>query len=249
MADHAALPLLTPAWPAPSTVGACFTVRAGGVGMPPWDGFNLATHVGDDPLQVVANRARLRATLGLRHEPCWLEQVHGNHVVRLHEASAGVVADATITTIAGLACVVMVADCVPLLLCAADGSEVAAVHAGWRGLAGGIIGRTVAAFGAAPPRLLAWVGPCIGPGAYVVGNDVRRQLLAATVDAQDCFSAAGDGWYCDLAALATRQLAAAGVASIARANTCVYSDRTRFYSYRRDGVTGRNAALIWLKSG
>jgi hypothetical protein len=159
-----------------------------------------------------------------------------------------VIAAAAITAVPGLACVVMVADCVPILLCSQDGREVAAVHAGWRGLAGGIIARAVAAFRAPPTTLLAWVGPCIGAAAYVVGSDVRAALSAATPDAQACFARAATGWHCDLAALAARQLDAAGVSACGTARVCVHDEAAHYYSYRRDGRTGRMAALIWLKS-
>ncbi|MEQ8660859.1 MAG: peptidoglycan editing factor PgeF [Gammaproteobacteria bacterium] len=241
--------LVSPAWPAPATVGACFTTRLGGVSVAPFDTLNLAMHVGDDPARVAENRARLRAALGPGVAPCWLDQVHGSHVVRLDDAVSGCAADAAITTRPGLACAVMVADCVPVLLCARDGREVAAVHAGWRGLAGGIIGAAVGAFAAAPRALLAWIGPCIGPVAYAVGDDVRRQLLAATPHGACCFARTGAGWQCDLAALAARQLAHLGVTAITRADTCVHAAPTRYYSHRRDGTSGRNAALIWLKAG
>ncbi|MEQ8233934.1 MAG: peptidoglycan editing factor PgeF [Gammaproteobacteria bacterium] len=246
-----ALAILTPAWPAPAAVGACFTTRQGGVSERPWASFNLATHVGDDPAHVAANRARLRAVLGLAHEPGWLEQVHGTRVARLGAPRGGVTADAAITRVPGLACVVMVADCVPVLLCDDEGREVAAAHAGWRGLAGGILAGAVAAFARAPRHLLAWIGPCIGPAAYTVGDDVRRQLLTATPGGENCFAPRHDGagWHCDLAALAARQLRRASVAAVTGADTCVHDDPARFYSYRRDGETGRNAALIWLKTG
>lgn len=241
-------PLIAPAWAAPANVGACFTTRLGGVSRAPWDSFNLGAHVGDDADAVTENRARLQRALGLETPPCWLQQVHGIEVLRLTAPGAGRQADAAITAVPGLACVVMVADCVPILLCSRDGHEVAAVHAGWRGLAGGIIARAVAAFRAPPAALLAWVGPCIGAAAYVVGDDVRAALDAATPAATACFTPAATGWHCDLAALAARQLGGAGVGTCTVAGTCVHDDATHYYSYRRDGRTGRMAALIWLKS-
>jgi len=240
--------LLAPAWTVPVNVGACFTTRLGGVSSAPWDSFNLASHVGDEPGAVAENRARLMRALGLDTPPCWLEQVHGVEVLRLTAPIADRRADAAVTAVPGLACVVMVADCVPLLLCSRDGREVAAVHAGWRGLAGGIIARAVAAFRAPPASLLAWIGPCIGATAYVVGNDVRSALCAVTPDAGTCFARAPAGWHCDLAALAARQLAGAGVGAWTSAGACVHADAAHYYSYRRDGRTGRMAALIWLKS-
>ncbi|MCB1745871.1 MAG: peptidoglycan editing factor PgeF [Gammaproteobacteria bacterium] len=250
MSDVASGPaLLVPEWPAPPRVSACFTTRRGGCSNAPWDSFNLATHVGDATAAVARNRALLGDRLGADVSPCWMEQVHGERVVRL-DARPGepLRADAAITRRPGLACTVMVADCVPILLCAADGGEVAAVHAGWRGLANGIVGRAVAAFSAMPSTLLAWIGPCIGAGAYVVDDALRTRFLELDPGAAGCFSGGPAQWHFDLHALAHRQLALAGITAVYGAPCCVHADATRFYSYRRDGVTGRMAALIWIRT-
>lgn len=237
-----------PAWPIPPTVGCCFTTRRGGVSAPPYDGANLALHVGDDPAAVRQNRAALRARLGLAHEPCWLDQVHGASVHRAAPADPVPHADAAITRVPGLACVVMVADCVPLLLCDEDGTEVAAVHAGWRGLRAGVIGATVAAFAAPAARLRAWIGPHIGVSAYAVGDALRDEFDGVAA-ANGCFERHGGRLHFNLARACSRALAAAGVAVISDAHACVHASRDDWYSYRRDGVTGRQAALIWIRSG
>lgn len=243
--------LLQPAWPAPANVGACFTTRLGGTSSGAWASFNLAAHVGDDAIAVARNRALLGAALGDDIHACWLEQVHGNAVVRLacipppHAPPTR--ADAAITRVAGLACTVMVADCVPLLLCDDDGLEVAAVHAGWRGLANGIVARAVGRFRAPAARLRAWIGPCIGAEAYRVDTTLYERFLALDPGAAGCFTRIDDDWQFDLHALARRQLAATGVTAIHGEPCCVHRDTERFYSYRRDGVTGRMAALIWIR--
>lgn len=240
------VPCLTPNWAAPARVRASFSTRRGGVSSGPWTGLNLAAHVGDDPAAVAHNRARLRAALALPAEPCWLEQVHGTRVVRPAGATELPPADAGYTRRAGVVCAVMVADCVPILLCSRRGDEVAAVHAGWRGLAAGIVARATAAFAARAHDLMAWIGPAIGPSAYVVGSELRAQFLAADPGSAALFKAQAAAWLLDLPGLAARQLARAGVHDVSCAGRCVHSEPTSFYSYRRDGITGRMAALIWL---
>ena len=236
-------PCLRPQWPAPPGVGALCTTRAGGVSPPPYASLNLALHVGDAPARVAANRRRLAALLGPGVEVAWLEHDPGATVRR---ARPGVTArgDGLWTDAPGLACAVLTADCLPVLLCDAAGSAVAALHAGWRGLAAGILQAGVAAMGRPPARLMAWLGPAIGPARYVVGPEVR----AAFPGAKAAFAPAGDGrWHCDLYALARLALAAAGVEAVYGGGACTYDDR-RFYSYRRDGVTGRMASLVWLEA-
>lgn len=239
-----ALRLLTPAWPAPAAVRACFTTRHGGVSRGPWHGLNLALHVGDEAAAVHANRALLQEHLGLAESPCWVEQVHGSTVVRA-PAGAGAAADAVITTAPGVACAIMVADCLPVLLCAADGSEVAAVHAGWRGLDGGVIAAAVGAFACPPAALLAWLGPAIGPRAYQVGADLRTRFIAADAAHVAAFHADGEAWTMDLAQIARRQLAQLGVHRVWQHAACVCTQAEDYYSFRRDRQTGRMAALIW----
>ncbi|WP_295541948.1 peptidoglycan editing factor PgeF [uncultured Pseudacidovorax sp.] len=246
--------LIRPDWPAPPGVHALCTTRDGGVSGEAQGGgragLNLGTHVGDDPATVAENRARLARAAGAR--PVYLQQVHGSTCARLDAASAdGLEADACITADPGLACTIMVADCLPVLLCDAEGRQVAAAHCGWRGLAGGVLERTVAAFG--PARtLLAWLGPCIGPTAFEVGPEVRAAFIAADEGAAACFvpGAAAGKWLADLPALARRRLAALGVRDVhgndGGAAWCTVGNPSVFFSYRRDGrVSGRFAALVW----
>ena len=246
-ATHPAPTLIVPDWPAPAAVRAVFTTRRGGTSVGPWASLNLATHVGDDGAAAASNRARLQHWLGLESQPRWLEQVHSTTVARFDAPGATVPkADAAVTTCPGLACAVLVADCVPVLLCSDDGAEVAAVHAGWRGLDGGVLARAVAAFHAPPHRLLAWIGPCIGASAYRVGPELVQRFATRDSGSAACFRQHDDAWQLDLHALTRRQLAAAGVGAIHGQPRCVYAEPAEFFSYRRDGVTGRMAALIWI---
>ena len=243
---RAAPEFLRPGWPAPARVRAAMTTRAGGVSTGPFASFNLATHVGDDPAAVAENRRRLRDALALPAEPAWLEQVHGARVVLLPEPAAGP-ADAAVTFTAGSVCAVLVADCRPVFLSGRDGDRVGIAHAGWRGLAAGVLEATVAALACDPGRLVAWLGPAIGPRAFEVGGEVRDAFLARDAGAAAAFVPGREGrWLADLASLARRRLAAAGVAAVTGGELCTHSDAARFYSYRRDGVTGRMAALAWL---
>jgi purine-nucleoside/S-methyl-5'-thioadenosine phosphorylase / adenosine deaminase len=244
-ADVSGPDIIVPQWPAPAAIRAAFTLRTGGVSAAPFDTCNLAAHVGDDPRAVAANRRRLRALLELPAEPVWLEQVHGHRVVELGAAAPGP-ADAAVAHAAGTICAIQVADCMPVLFAAADGSAVGAAHAGWRGLAGGVLEATVRALARAPGELLAWLGPAIGPENFEVGEEVRAAFLAADAGAGGAFAANQRGrWQCDLYALARRRLAALGVASVSGGGWCTYADAGRFFSYRRDGRCGRMAALIW----
>lgn len=239
-----------PDWPAPAGVRAAFTVRSGGLSEPPFDTLNVAAHVGDEPRAVAANRALLRASLGLPSEPVWLEQVHGQRVVELDgPAALGFPgpADAAVTRAPGTVCAIQVADCMPVLFAAADASAVGAAHAGWRGLAGGVLEATVRAMRTPPGELLAWLGPAIGQAHFEVGGEVRAAFLAGDSGAASAFVANPRGrWQCDLYALARRRLAAIGVASVHGGGWCTYADSGRFFSYRRDGRCGRMAALIWI---
>jgi polyphenol oxidase len=258
-----ALEVLVPEWPAPAAVRAAFTLRTGGVSAPPFDSLNLGVHVGDAPQAVAENRRRLRAQLHLPAEPAWIEQVHGTDVLDLDTApiasaagNSGAgreatrrTADAFLTRRAGHVCVVQVADCMPVLFAARDGSAIAAAHAGWRGLAAGVLEATVARLGAEPRRLLAWLGPAIGPAHFEVGDEVRAAFAAQDTGAAPAFVANARGrWQCDLTALARRRLAALGVTMVCGGNWCTYADPRRFFSYRRDHRCGRMAALIWLES-
>lgn len=243
-------PLITPAWPLPAPVKACFTTRRGGHSEAPWATFNLATHVGDNAASVRDNRAALSRACGLARPPQWLTQVHGRDVCRVGDAmnapDTAPRADAAITRAPGTACAVLVADCVPVLLCADDGSEVAAVHAGWRGLAAGVIAATVAAFSVPAPRLHAWIGPCIRADAYTVGAELVARFAANPALQRTAFRRRHGQWTMDLAACAAFELKALGLTSVTDCGLCVHADAERFYSYRRDGETGRMAALIWI---
>lgn len=239
--------LIRPDWPAPARVRACFTTRSGGGSEGPFASLNLGDHVGDDPKCVARNRASLRDRLGLPAEPLWLRQVHGCEVADSAVALFGCAADASVARSPGQVCAVMTADCLPLLLCDASGRAVAAVHAGWRGLVAGVVEQTVGVLGGDPGQILAWLGPAIGPDAFEVGGDVRDQFLAADPGAGAAFRAGVAGrWLADLYTLARGRLENVGVREVFGGGYCTYSDPGRFFSYRRDGVTGRMAGLIWL---
>jgi YfiH family protein len=245
--DSECVQILTPEWPAPPQVHAAFTLRSGGVSAAPFDSLNVGTHVGDEAAAVAENRRCLRTQLRLPEEPAWMEQVHGIEVLDLDvpRSAAGVAADAAITRRAGPVCAVQVADCLPVLLAARDGSAVAAAHAGWRGLAAGVLEATVRRLAVEPGGLIAWLGPAIGQAHFEVGEEVRRAFLAHDAGAASAFAANSRGrWQGDLAGLARRRLAALGVADFG-GYWCTYSDASRFFSYRRDGRCGRMAALIW----
>lgn len=250
-----------PHWPVPGRVRARMSWRTGGVSRTPWDGLNLGDHVGDDPVAVAHNRARWAAHLGAR--PVYLQQVHGAQLVRLDAASPhGLVADACLTRETGLACTILVADCLPLLLCDAQGRWVAAAHAGWRGLAGqgghGVIESVVAAGlaeGSAAEDIRVWLGPCIGPAAFEVGPEVREAFMAADAAAALCFVPQGDRFLADLPGLARQRLARLGIRQVhghdGTPEWCTVTQASRFFSHRRDarilGASGRLAASIWLQ--
>ena len=242
---------IVPDWPAPAGVRAVFTLRTSGVSRPPFDTFNVGARAGDDPDAVAQNRAGLRASLELPAEPAWLEQVHGSQVIDLDGQTAVEPqpprrGDAAVSHSLNHVCVVQVADCMPVLFAAADGSRVGAAHAGWRGLAGGVLEATVRAMHTPPAELHAWMGPAIGQAYFEVGEEVRAAFLAADAEAATAFIANERGrWQCDLYALARRRLAGLGVTSVHGDGWCTFSDAGRFFSYRRDGRCGRMAALIW----
>lgn len=238
---------LLPAWPAPPGVRACMTTRAGGVSEGIYASLNLAGHVGDRPGHVAENRRRLRARLGLPAEPAWLRQVHGYRVVDAAAAGLDEEADASMAREPGRVCAVLTADCLPVLFCDRAGSRVAAAHAGWRGLAAGVLEETLAALAVAPADVLVWLGAAIGPGHFEVGDEVRLAFTARHPRAAAAFRPGRPGkWFADLYALARLRLAAAGVTQVYGGGLCTHADAARFYSYRRDGETGRMAALIWI---
>ncbi|MGE0384829.1 MAG: peptidoglycan editing factor PgeF [Gammaproteobacteria bacterium] len=239
---------ITPDWPAPGGVRALSTTRAGGVSTAPYDSLNLGTHVGDATGDVARNRQRLAQAAGIKGAPRWLRQVHGRRIVDLDlDDGNEPAADGAITARAGTVCAILTADCLPILLCARTGTRVGALHAGWRGLAAGIVEAGVDTLACAPGDILAWLGPAIGAVAYEVGAEVRAAFVDRDPASAAAFAPGRPGhWYCDLAALARARLACAGVTAVFGGDTCTHSDPARFFSHRRDGVTGRMATLIWL---
>ena len=235
---------LVPDWPAPANVRALQTRRGGGVSLAPWASFNLGDHVGDAPEAVAANRAALRGLLPA--EPRWLRQVHENLAVDADFCPDFSVADAAFARRPGTVCVVMTADCLPVLFCDRAGSVVAAAHAGWRGLAAGVLENTLRAMAVPPGEVLAWLGPAIGPEKFEVGGEVREVFLGHAAAAEAAFRPAPAGkWLADIHLLARQRLAAAGVDAVYGGGECTVSDEGHYFSYRRDGVTGRMATLIW----
>lgn len=239
---------IVPEWPVAARVRALVTTRAGGVSTGPYESFNLADHVDDEPRAVAENRRRLRAACALPQEPVWLRQVHGTAALPAAAVVPGACADASFTDRVGTVCAVLTADCLPLLLSDSRGQWVAALHAGWRGLAAGVIESALAAWGAHPQDTLAWLGPAIGPRVFEVGDEVRAAFLDRDRVCAQAFAPGRPGhWYADLYQLARQRLAACGVTRVWGGHWCTFSDPARFYSYRRDGVTGRMASLIWLQ--
>lgn len=242
--------LVVPDWPAPRAVRSLLTTRRGGVSRPPYASLNLGDHVGDDRSAVAANRASLRAALAGGGDPLWLEQVHGTRVVNAAAHSPNdppLAADASFSREKGVVCAVMTADCLPVLFCDDNGSVVAAAHAGWRGLLAGVLEETVAAMGVPAGTLLAYFGPAIGPRAFAVGDEVRTAFVAADASLAVAFQPTQQGkWLADLYLLARLRLNRIGLTRVYGGDFCTYSDADRFFSYRRDGQTGRMASMIWL---
>ncbi len=219
------------------------STRLGGVSRGAYSSLNLAMHVGDDPAAVAENRQRFLAATGLETEPVWLNQVHGCKVI-MAAGAAGVAADAAWTSAAGVACVVLTADCLPVLFTDRAGSCVAAAHAGWRGLAAGVLEATITAMPAAAKDLLAWLGPAIGPDAFQVGSEVRAAFVESAPEDATAFRPDGARWRADLFALARARLVRAGISQVSGGGICTASDAQGFFSYRRDGVSGRFASMI-----
>jgi polyphenol oxidase len=233
-------------WPAPARVKTCVTTRSGGISQPPYASFNLAGHVGDEPAAVATNRRRLASQLGCQQ--AWLEQVHGVAVVEANPSQV-LEADASWTATANLACAVLTADCLPVLFCDRAGSRVAAAHAGWRGLANGVLEATLQALEVPADQVLVWLGPAIGPDSFEVGPEVREVFVTQNLETVQAFrpSANVGKYMADLYQLARIRLAACGVHAVYGGGLCTYND-ARFYSYRRSAQTGRFASLIWLSS-
>ena len=248
---------ITPDWPAPPSVRTLTTTRSGGASRAPYASLNLGTGTGDAPAAVARNRALLMSALGFDHEPCWLEQIHGSDVVRAARYDTAPRADASVGEIGSPPCVVLTADCLPVVLCDAAGTRVGIAHAGWRGLAGGVIERCIAAMERPGYELLAWLGPAIGPESYEVGPEVRKACLATDPDARRVFVPSplatnrrpkAGRWLANLYAIATRRLESMGVERVYGGGFCTFRDAARFFSHRRDGRTGRFATLAWIHS-
>ncbi|HQR03212.1 MAG: peptidoglycan editing factor PgeF [Proteobacteria bacterium] len=244
--------LILPDWPAPARVAAVATTRRGGCSRPPFADLNLGDHVGDDPAAVAANRRHLHQLLPeLPAEPLWLRQVHGNHCVHAEAITADTQADACVTRHPAQVCAILSADCLPILLCDETGTVVAAAHAGWRGLAAGVIESTVAAMERPGANLMAWLGPAIGPAAFEVGEDVHDAFTRGDSAARAAFrprnGGVGGKWWCDLYQLARLRLKRLGVERISGGEHCTHGNPDLFFSHRRDRQTGRMASLIWLR--
>jgi YfiH family protein len=244
------LELIRPDWPAAPRIVAAATTRTGGHSTGRFAGLNLADHVGDQPETVARNRKILAAELDLPEAPRWLQQVHGTQVVDAAEVSASIPADAIISTTPGQVCAVLTADCLPVLLCDREARHVGAIHAGWRGLLAGVIEASIEALEGrqmAASSMLAWLGPAIGPSAYEVGGDVREVCSRRYPECLGVFAPSRpERWQMDLYALARWILERAGVRSVYGGDYCTFADG-RFFSYRRNGVTGRQATCIWLR--
>ncbi len=237
---------IVPDWPAPKNVRSLQTTRRGGVSVAPYDSFNLGDHAGDAP-QAVAHNRQLLASL-MPSEPIWLQQVHGTVVADADNAGCLTQADAAVARHRGSVCVVMTADCLPVLLCDEAGTVVGAAHAGWKGLAAGVIEATVQSMDVVPQKLLAWLGPAISQRAFEVGDDVKELFVAQNPQASAAFLPGTKGkWMADLYLLVQQRLQASGVSRIYGGEYCTHSDPARFFSYRRDGVTGRMGTFIWLE--
>jgi len=235
---------LVPDWPAPANIHAATTLRTGGVSQGTYSSLNPAAHVGDAADRVRQNRLIIREMLDLPSEPVWLDQIHSNRAVKAVKTASLQQADASYTDKSGVVCAVMTADCLPLLICSTDGTQVAAIHAGWRGLLAGVISNTVVAM--QQHNLLVWLGPAIGPDCFEVGAEVRDAFLEKSADFITAFKEQNnDKWLADIYQLARVELTAIGIANVYGGTYCTVTEHELFYSYRRDTQTGRMATLIW----
>ncbi|MEZ8697585.1 peptidoglycan editing factor PgeF [Vibrio lentus] len=244
--------MIIPDWNAPKNVKAFASTRFDGCSTGAYQGLNLGMHVGDDALLVESNRAWLKQQSKMPTSPVWLNQTHSTDVVTVSEPVANVLdADGIFTTATGVVCSAMTADCLPVILTDTKGTQVAAVHAGWRGLAGGILENAVAKFSSldSDNQIIAWLGPAIGKDAFEVGNDVLDAFVRFDPQAKLAFKAKSEPgkWLANMSQLATQRLMKVGVTSVTDSNLCTYADSDAFYSYRRDGITGRQATFIWLE--
>lgn len=239
--------VIIPNWPAPNNVKAFCSTRHGGFSLPPYDGLNVGMHVGDDPSIVTKNRDWLQQYCQMPSSPIWLNQTHSTRVIEVSQPSYKVLdADGIVTSTPRVVCSAMTADCLPILITNMQGTRVAAVHAGWRGLAGGIVEQALDKFS---DDVLIWLGPAIGPQAFEVGDEVRQVFCDYDSHAQRAFSATSNcgKWLADIAQLAQLRLAKIGIDQVVKSDLCTYQHDQQFYSYRRDGVTGRQACFIWIE--
>lgn len=238
---------IIPDWPAPETVKALSTTRSGGFSLSPYNSLNLGTHVDDEPNTVIKNRDYLVDAAQLPASPRWLNQIHSTRIINSTDWQFDIDADAMISQQENHICTIMTADCLPLLLCNKQGDIVAAIHAGWRGLAAGIIEKTIAEFRCNPQDILVWLGPAIGPNQFEVGVDVYQTFTEHSAKAAQAFQQVDVSHYlADIYLLARQRLIALGVSAIFGGDLCTVSDKQRFFSYRRDQITGRMASMIWI---
>ncbi|MBT8128251.1 MAG: peptidoglycan editing factor PgeF [Gammaproteobacteria bacterium] len=248
LSPHLSPGYLLPEWPAPANVHALTTLRKGGYSTGPYTSFNLALHSDDDPIAVQKNRELLRSYFELPAEPIWLQQVHSNQLIEAVSTVVDTQADGCWSRTPGYVCAVMTADCLPVLICDRSGTKVAAAHAGWRGLYAGVITNAVNILRSDPAELVVWLGPAIGPLAFEVGLEVMQSFTTRDQANTLAFRQVDDShWLCDIYQLAKIELAALGVTAVYGGDECSYADEQRFYSYRRDGITGRMASVIWLE--
>ncbi len=235
---------IKPDWPAAENIHAAVTLRTGGSSLGAFQSLNSALHVNDNPETVRQNRKIISQTLKLPSEPVWLEQIHSNRAIKADQCTQIEKADASYTDQAGVVCTVMTADCLPILLAHSNGAEIAAIHAGWRGLLAGIISNAAAMFSNSPP--IAWLGPAIGPDCFEVGGEVKSSFASKSAEFNTAFKQKKENAYlADIYQLAAIELAKSGISEIYGGGFCTVTDKQRFYSYRRDGETGRMATLIW----
>ena len=240
--------IIVPDWPAPPNIHAFSTTRLGGFSLPPYQQLNLGNHVGDEQLSVTKNRQLLISSQNLPQSPYWLKQIHSTRVINTLDWHADIEADASFSTSINHICTVMTADCLPILLCDIQGNHVAAIHVGWRGLLAGIIENTVKQLACPPNELLCWLGPAIGPTAFEVGADVHGAFINTnSADIAAFTDVDKTHWLADLYLLAHHRLQRAGISAVYGGNFCSFNDRERFFSYRRDGITGRMATMIWIE--
>lgn len=238
---------IIPNWPAPDAVNAYSTTRRGGASLPPFDSFNFGTHVGDNMDAVAQNRQHLIHALSLPSSPHWLNQVHGTQVIHTDQWESGCDADACYSKQIEQVCTIMTADCLPVLFCDKSGTQVAAAHAGWRGLLNGVLEQTLAQFTGPKANIMAWLGPAIGPEQFEVGNAVFEAFAQQNNDNNDAFTRIdADHLLANIYALAIKRLHRAGVTAIYGGDRCTVTEQQSFFSYRRDGRTGRMASLIWI---